>query len=120
MQITLNLDATLTQWLMSQTSVQPEQVILDVLHQHIGISPVDKALEMFRAALSEFPQGIEFEVPQVLGSEHWAKLDRSTKLSLGKRIKAQAPDLGLEFLHKTSAKHAVYRRPKLPSALKNV
>lgn len=110
MKITLNLDTELVQWLKSLEPVTAEQAILDVLRKNIGIAPVEKALVEFKGILKTFPGGIEFEVPQVFGSARWSQFDRSTKLSLGKRIRAEASNLGLEFLHKTASNHAVYRR----------
>jgi Domain of unknown function (DUF1413) len=111
MKITINLTPPLVKWVNNlEKPITAEDAILAVLNKNIGISPVDKALLEFQEALKNFPSNIEFEIPQVFGSAQWGQLDRSTKLSLGKRIKAEASSLGITFLHKTVTNHAVYSR----------
>lgn len=113
MKITINLPPQLVKWIDNrEKSITAENAILAVLNKNIGISPVDKAFLEFQEALKDFPSNIEFEIPQVFGSAQWGLLDRSTKLSLGKRIKAEATSLGITFLHKTVTNHAVYSRQK--------
>ena len=111
MSVTVTLDEPLVRWVLSLKGVTPEQVILDLLREHAGVvSELDQALTLFKQSLPRFPAGIEFEVPQVIGSVKWNKFGRSTRLTLGKRIRKEADALGIEFLHKTTANHAVYKR----------
>lgn len=110
MPVTVILDAPLVRWALSLKGVTPEQAILDLLREHAVVSPVEQALTLFKQSLLKFPVGIEFEVPQVIGSVEWNKYDRATRLNSGKRIRKEADALGIEFLHKTTANHAVYRR----------
>jgi hypothetical protein len=56
------------------------------------------------------PQGLEFEIPQVIGSGAWEQLSRSERLSLGKEIKRNPELYGLVFLRKSSSNHAIYKR----------
>ena len=116
MSVTITLDEPLVRWALSLKGVTPEQAILDLLREHAGVvSQLDQALTLFKQSLPRFPAGIEFEVPQVIGSLEWNKYDRSTRLTLGKRIRKEADALGIKFMHRTTSNHAVYQR-KLDAA----
>lgn len=56
------------------------------------------------------PEGMEFEIPQVIGRADWEKLTRSERLSLGKEIKRTPDAFGLVFLRKSPSNHAIYKR----------
>lgn len=58
----------------------------------------------------KLPEGMEYEIPQIIGRELWDTLDRSARLSLGKYVKANSVEFGLEFLRKNPSNHAIYRR----------
>jgi len=106
MKIELSLPPAIAQWANDQTNVQ--EAILDILKAQL--SPSYLALQTLKMNAAKLPQGMEFEIPQIIGSGIWAGLDRSTKLSLGKQVKADPAAFGLVFLHKTSANHAVYKK----------
>ncbi len=111
MSVTVTLDEPLVRWALSLKGITPEQAILELLREHVGVvSQLEQALELFKKSLLKFPAGIEFEVPQVIGSATWNTYGRATRLNLGKRIRKEAEVLGLEFMHKTASNHAVYRR----------
>jgi hypothetical protein len=112
MSVSVTLDEPLVRWALSLKGVTPEQAILDVLREHAAVSvpPVEQALALFKQSLLKFPAGVEFEVPQVIGSATWNTYERATRLTLGKRIRKEAEALGIEFMHKTTANHAVYQR----------
>ncbi len=110
MSVTVTLDEPLVRWALSLKGTTPEQFILELLREHAMASPVEQALTLFKQSLLKFPTDIEFEVPQVIGSAVWNTYERATRLTLGKRIRKEAEALGIEFMHKTTANHAVYRR----------
>jgi len=120
MQVTVTLDKSLVQWVHSLKNVTPEQAILNVLHEHAVLPALDQQVEdallLFKQCLLRFPTGIEFEVPQVMGSAIWNSYERTIKLMLGRRIRKQATELGLVFLHKTASNHAVYQRSQVASS----
>ena len=109
--VTITLDDPLVCWALSLKGVTPEQAILTLLREHAGVvSQLEQALTLFKQSLLKFPAGIEFEIPQVIGSATWNTYQRTTRLTLGKRVRKEAETLGIEFVHKTTANHAVYRR----------
>ncbi len=110
--VTVTLDEPLVRWALSLKGITPEQAILEVLREHaiVSVPPVEQALTLFKQSLLKFSADIEFEVPQVIGSAVWNTYERATRLTLGKRIRKEAEALGIEFMHKTTANHAVYRR----------
>ena len=109
--VTINLNGPLADWASSLKEVTPEQAILELLRQHAGVvSQLEQAFTRFKQSLPKFPAGIEFEVSQVIGSSTWNTYDHATKLSLGKRISKEANALGLQYVRKTSANHAIYQR----------
>lgn len=110
MSVTVTLDEPLVRWALSLKGTTPDQVILELLREYAVASPVEQALTLFKQSLLKFPADIEFEVPQVIGSAVWNTYERATRLTLGKRIRKEAEALGIEFMHKTTANHAVYRR----------
>jgi len=113
MQITINLDKTLTDWARKETN--PEDSIKRILHSHIANNnrsktPYDMAIDKLRTELVNMPTSLEFELSQIIGQEIWAKLDRSSCLAFGKHIKANSDSFGLDFIRKNSANHSIYRR----------
>lgn len=68
------------------------------------------AMECLKTNVATMPKGFEFEIPQVIGADVWASLDRNSKLALGKHVKASQETYGLQFLHKSVSNHAIYKR----------
>lgn len=68
------------------------------------------AMERLRANVPTMPKGFQFEIPQVIGADVWAALDRNSKLALGKHVKASQETYGLKFIDKSVSNHAIYTR----------
>lgn len=68
------------------------------------------AMEKLKQDVVKMPVGFEFEIPQVIGADIWSKLERGSKLALGKHVKASQDAYGLEFLRTSTSRHAIYRR----------
>lgn len=106
MNITLNLPMHIAAWAQAQPNA--EAAILAVLEAQL--SPAYRAASQLKKNVAKLPEGMEFEIPQIIGRELWETLDRSARLSLGKQVKANSTEFGLEFLRKSPSNHAIYRR----------
>ncbi len=106
MNITLNLPVHIATWAQAQPNA--EAAILAVLEAQL--SPAYRAASQLKQNVAKLPEGMEFEIPQIIGRELWDTLDRSARLSLGKYVKANSAEFGLEFLRKSPSNHAIYRR----------
>ena len=112
MKISLTLPASIKAWAQEQEDV--EAAIFEVLDSHIAAtdSPMIRAARLLTDNASKMPDGMEFEIQQVIGGEGWEPLSRSERLSLGKEIKRNPEHYGLVFVRKTSSNHALYKRLK--------
>jgi hypothetical protein len=110
MNVSLTLSPSLTEW--AKTQANPEIAILDVLEAHLATidSPTIRAAKLLTSNALTMPEGMEFEIPQVIGRTDWEKLTRSERLSLGKEIKRTPDAFGLVFLRKSASNHAIYKR----------
>lgn len=110
MQLTLTLDEALAHWAAQQADAPG--AVLTILRAHLGrtVTPLDRLSDLLREQLRTLPDNLEFEIPQVIGFQHWEVLDRSTRLTFGKHVRANAEAFGLAFVRKTAANHAVYRK----------
>jgi hypothetical protein len=68
------------------------------------------AMEKLKEGVVTMPSNFEFEIPQIIGGELWSKLDRGSKLALGKHVKASQEAYGLRFLRTSTSRHAIYCR----------
>lgn len=73
-------------------------------------TPFEQAMEKLKAGVATMPPSFEFEIPQVIGAEIWAQLDRGSKLAMGKHVKASPEAYGMEWLRTSTSNHAIYRR----------
>ena len=112
MNISLTLPASIKAWAQEQEDV--EVAILKVLELHIATtdSPTIRAVRLLKDNARKMPEGVEFEIQQVIGREGWEPLSRPDRLSLGKEIKRNPERHGLVFVRKTSSNHALYKRLK--------
>lgn len=112
MNISLTLSSSIKAWAQEQEDI--ESAILWVLESHIATtdSPMIRAARLLTDNARKMPDGIEFEIQQVIGGEGWNPLSRSARLSLGKAIKRNPERYGLVFVRKTSSNHALYKRLK--------
>lgn len=110
MEVILELPADLKAW--AQKQPDPNTAILEVLKKHIKETdtPVRRVTEMLVARVPGIPEGMEFEIPQIVGQPVWETLNRSERLNLGKEIKRKPETYGLEFVRKSTSNHAIYRR----------
>lgn len=110
MDVTLTLDGPLDLWAKNQSNVV--EAIKEILLARIAYdqTPFDLAIERMRTNIAKLPETVEFEIPQVIGVEHWSALDRASRLALGKHVRASADAYGITFLRKSSSNHAIYRR----------
>jgi hypothetical protein len=73
-------------------------------------TPFEQAMDKLKQGAALMPAGMEFEIPQVIGSDLWSQLDRGSKLALGKHVKASQEAYGVEWLRTSTSNHAIYRR----------
>lgn len=110
MNVSLNLTPSLAIWAANQTNVQ--DAIISVLDAHLATidSPVIRAMKLLKENAKAMPEGMEFEIPQIIGRNAWEILSRSERLSLGKEVKRTPEDYGLVFVRKSPSNHAIYKR----------
>ena len=110
MNVSLTLSPSIATWAQAQPNA--EIAILDVLEAYLATidSPTIRAAKLLKANAISMPEGMEFEIPQVIGRGDWEKLTRSERLSLGKEIKRTPESFGLVFLRKSASNHANYKR----------
>jgi len=110
MEITLKLTGTLKAWAEGQGN--PEQAIIEVLKRHQAgpSTPFEVAATLLKDKVKTLPEGFEFEIQQAIGFEDWQKLDRETRLGLGRHVRANQSAFGLVFVRKNSSNHAIYKR----------
>jgi hypothetical protein len=108
--ITVTIGGRAADWLRSQGDQQAAiQTVLDAYLAR-NKTPFEDAVDLLHKNIPALPSNFEFEIPQVIGTEAWEKLSRTTRLAFGKYVRGHAESFGLEFVRKTSANHAVYRR----------
>jgi hypothetical protein len=110
MNVAITLSPALAAWAQAQTNVQ--DTILSVLEAHLATvdTPVIRAAKLLKANAQTIPQGMEFEIPQIIGRADWEKMNRSERLSLGKEVKRDPAAFGLTFIRKSPSNHAIYQR----------
>lgn len=110
--ITIELDDELIAWANANGKRNLEDLIKTALREYMNklATPFDAAVSAFRQNLHSIAPGMEFEVPQVVGYSQWEQLDRGTRLSFGKFVKANQQALGVSYVRTTTANHAVYKR----------
>lgn len=108
--LTIELNDELQQW--AATQANPAAAAAQILLANIGAvrTPFDEAKEKFRENLANVPAGFDFEIPQVIGSETWEKLERGDKLTMGKFIRANTEAFGIVYIRTTKSRHTVYQR----------
>lgn len=108
--LTLTLSPSVASWVQAQPNA--EAAILGVLEAHLATidSPTIRAVRLLKDNARKMPEGVEFEIQQVIGREGWEPLSRPDRLSLGKEIKRNPERHGLVFVRKTSSNHALYKR----------
>ena len=110
MNISLTLPPSIISWAKNQSNTQ--EAILDVLEKHVaGLNTATMhAVKSLKENAVKLPEGMEFEIPQIIGRNDWEALSRSERLSLGKEVKRSPEAYGLVFLRKNASKHALYKR----------
>lgn len=73
-------------------------------------TPFEVAMVRLKEGVPTMPANFEFEIPQVIGADVWAQLDRGSKLAMGKHVKASQEAYGVKFSHTSKSNHAVYCR----------
>lgn len=68
------------------------------------------AMDRLKSQVPQMPKGFQFEITQIVGNDVWSQLDRSSKLALGKHVKASQETYGLKYLTKSASNHAIYTR----------
>lgn len=110
--VTIELDDQLIALVKAHGEQDLELIIKTALKEYLNRleTPFDKAVSTFRKNILSISHEMEFEVPQIVGYEQWEALDRGTRLSFGKFVKANQAVLGVSFMRKTKSRHAVYKR----------
>ncbi|MGP5467344.1 DUF1413 domain-containing protein [Pseudomonas helleri] len=110
MNVTLNLSGALQDWAEQQTDV--EGAVLKILETHLAgpATPFEQAAALLKEKVQTMPEGFEFNIQQVIGYEDWQKLDRESRLGLGRHVRANQEVFGVVFLRKNSSNHALYKR----------
>lgn len=110
MNVSLNLSPALTAWAQAQPNA--ETAILSVLEAHLATidTAMIRAAKLLKANAKTIPQGMEFEIPQIIGRIDWEAMNRSERLSFGKEVKRDPAAFGLTFLRKSPSNHAIYQR----------
>lgn len=110
MNIQLKLTGSLKTWAEQQPN--PEQAILEILKEHVAgpNTPFDKAAGLLKEKVKALPEGFEFEIQQAIGYEDWQTLNRESRLSLGRHVRANQEAFGVVFLRKNSSNHAIYKK----------
>ena len=110
MEVTLKLSGALKAW--AETQTDPAQAIIKVLREHHAgpSTPFEVAATLLKEKVKSLPEGFEFEIQQAIGFEDWQKLDRETRLGLGRHVRANQAVFGLVFIRKNSSNHAIYKR----------
>jgi len=113
-EIRLTLTGELEAWAVSQAD--PQTAVLEALEAHVtkSATPFERAADILKEKVKSLPEGLEFNIQQVIGFETWQALDRETKLGLGRFVRANQGAFGVEFLRKNSSNHAVYQRAVTP------
>lgn len=92
-----------------RNAVQDYLVRENMLKAHAK-TPFEVAMEKLKTGVQTMPLNFEFEIPQVIGAEIWAQLDRGSKLAMGKHVKASQDAYGVKFLRTSKSNHAIYCR----------
>lgn len=110
--ITIKLEDDLLIWANANGKTNLEALIKTALREYMNklATPFDAAVSAFRTNIHSIAHGMEFEVPQVVGYSQWEKLDRGTRLSFGKFVKANQEAFGVSHVRTTTSNHAVYKR----------
>ena len=110
MEVKLKLTEGLELWAREQAD--PVRSILEILKANVDrkLTPLDHVSNILRGNLESVPPTMEFEIPQLVGFKDWEMLDRTTRLTFGKHVRANAEAFGLVFIRKTASNHAIYRK----------
>ena len=109
--VTLKLIGSIEEWAKDIPDEKLPAEIISLLTKSLGRrTPFDHAIELFHENLQNIPLGLEFEIPQVIGAEGWERLDRGSKLGLGKLVKGNQDAFGVQFIRTTVSRHAVYKK----------
>lgn len=110
MDISLTLPTFIAKWLEEQENQQ--DVIIEILKKHIDSldTKLMKVGKLLKENVEKMPEGIEFEIQQVVGQELWGQLSRSERVIFGKEVKRCPEEYGLMFLHRNVSNHAVYKK----------
>ena len=109
MNISLTLPKSITDWANDQEDI--EKAILDVLTNHVlsMSTAMSNAIKLLKKNSVKLPNGMEFEIQQIIGSSDWNALKRSERLSLGRKVKCSPMTYGLVFVRTNTANHALYK-----------
>ncbi len=112
MKTTISIDDQLYAQAQANGENDIEKLVNTALREYLNRleTPFDKAVTAFRENLKRVSADLEFEVPQIVGHELWETLDRGSRLSFGKQIKANQAAFAVEYIRTTKSNHAVYRR----------
>lgn len=110
MEVTLKLTGALEVWAKAQSDVA--QTIINILSEHQAgpATPFEVAAALLKEKVKTLPEGFEFEIQQAIGYEDWQKLDRESRLGLGRHVRANQEVFGLVFVRKNSSNHAIYKK----------
>lgn len=73
------------------------------------LTDFERAIWALRANVPNLPTGFEFELPQAVGIS-WESLDMGSRLAMGKHLKSNAANYGLEVVKRSTSNHLIYRR----------
>lgn len=87
-----------------------DYLVREDMLKKVGKTPFELAMEKLKTGVQTMPPNFEFEIPQVIGAEIWAQMDRGSKLAMGKHVKASQEAYGVKFLRTSTSNHAIYCR----------
>ena len=110
MNVSLTLPESIVDWANTQEDIQ--KAILDVLEKNVlSLNPATiNAIKLLKKNSVILPKGMEFQIQQIIGTDGWNALNRSERLSLGRKVKSSPNTYGLEFARTNTANHALYIR----------
>ena len=88
MNVSLTLPESIVDWANTQEDIQ--KAILDVLEKHVlSLNPAAiNAIKLLKKNSVILPKGMEFQIQQIIGTDGWNALNRSERLSLGRKVRA--------------------------------
>ncbi|WP_236173011.1 single-stranded DNA-binding protein [Pseudomonas pseudonitroreducens] len=108
--VTLPLEGELKEWAKSKSDDQVISEVLDVVLEHVRQRNTHDVEAIFRRNLESFPNGLEFEVAQVVGHEDWSALGRAERIRFGKQVRNNADQFGVVYVRTTVSRHNVYKK----------